>query len=90
MKWVLVKYQHPNLRVGNCATRRVISRCVGVGTRLSVTCLEESVEIDGPDMEGPRQRGGDRNRGGDLVAARRAEVCIVWRYMEPLVVGIDR
>lgn len=69
--------------------RRVISRCVGAGTRLSVTCLRESVEIDGPDMEGPRQRGGDRNRRGDLVAARRAWVGIVWQYMELLAVGID-
>lgn len=37
--------------------RRVISGYVGVGTGLPVTCLRESVEIDKPDMEEPRQRG---------------------------------
>ena len=37
--------------------KQVISRYVGIGTRLFVTCLRESVENDGLDMEGPRQRG---------------------------------
>ena len=74
---VLGKYRHPSLRVAGCAARQVISGWVSVGARFSVTCLRESVEIDGPDMGGPRQRGGAENRGGDLAAARRARVCIV-------------
>jgi len=70
--------------------KQVISRYVGVGTRLFVTCLRESVENDELDMEGPHQR-------GETVIAGETEsrqeglgwACIVWQYMEPLAVGID-
>jgi hypothetical protein len=57
----------------------MISGCVSVEARLSVTCLRGAVEIDGPDMRGPRQRGKDRNRGDGGTAARRARVGIVWQ-----------
>jgi len=87
---VFARCSHLGLHVAGCATKQVISWYVGVGTRLSVTCLRESVENDGPDMEGPRQR-------GETVIAGETEsrqeglgwACIVWQYMGPLAVGID-
>ena len=41
-----------------------------------MTCLRESVEIDGPDMEGPRQRGKAGIAGENLAAARRAGIVL--------------
>ena len=89
-RWVFGRCSHLGLHMAGCAMKQVISRYVGVGTRLFVTCLRESVENDGPDMEGPRQR-------GETVIAGETEsrqeglgwACIVWQYMEPLAVGID-
>lgn len=64
-RWVLANDSPQHLCVTGCATGRVISAYAGVKGD-SVTCLRESVEIDGPDMEGPRQRGENKIAGETL------------------------